>query len=89
MTEQSPHERISGRNGRGGPGEPVRSELLREVNDRIREVGDSPRSDGLEFVCECGGGECEEMVLLSLTQYDGIRVGAGDVLAVGHCPNPA
>jgi hypothetical protein len=82
MPEEAPQERISGRNGRG-PGEPVRGELLREVNARIRDVADAS-SDGLEFVCECGDGECEAMVMLSMKEYDGIRVGYGDVLAVGH-----
>jgi hypothetical protein len=79
-----PERRRSERNGdeRG----PVRSELLREVNERIREVGrngDGPVS-GLEFVCECGGGDCVEMVELTTGEYDGIRLGSDLVLADGH-----
>jgi len=80
-----PPEQAPERNTRG-QGEPLRSELLREVNERIREVGNdsgSPAS-GLEFVCECGGRSCEAMVELSRDEYDGIRHGAGLVLANGH-----
>ena len=80
-----PRERETDRGGRGD-GEPVRSELLREVNERIREVGrEGDRlPDGLEFVCECGNGGCEAMVELSASAYDGIRRGEGLVLAAGH-----
>jgi hypothetical protein len=79
-----PERRRSERNG--DEGGPVRSELLREVNERIREVGrngDGPVS-GLEFVCECGGGDCVEMVELTTGEYDGIRLGSDLVLADGH-----
>ena len=69
-----------------GNGAPVRSELLREVNNRIREIGREGAESvtGLEFVCECGGGECVAMVGLTAEEYDGIRLGRGVVLAVGH-----
>jgi hypothetical protein len=68
----------------------VRSELLREVNDRIRKVGEpSMPVSGVEFVCECGGRRCEAMVKLTFDQYDGIRLGTGHVLAVGHAPTVA
>ena len=68
--------------GRG----PVWSELLREVNERIREVGrngDGPVSD-LDFVCECGGGDCVAMVELTAGEYDDIQLGSDLVLAEGH-----
>jgi hypothetical protein len=71
------------RNGRG-EGAPVRSELLREVNERIREVGRSGSLGSLEFVCECGGGDCVATVELTAREYDDIRLGAGLVLAQGH-----
>ena len=82
----NPPRRGSERNGSERP--PLRSELLREVNERIREVGrngDGPVS-GLEFVCECGGGDCVAMVELTVGEYDGIRRGSSFVLAVGHPP---
>ena len=78
-------ENGNGRPGRGEGG-PVRSELLREVNERIREVGRDAdgRAQSLEFVCECGGSDCVAMVELSAGEYDGIRVGPGLILATGH-----
>lgn len=79
-----PERQASERNG--GERGPLRSELLREVNERIREVGrngDGPVSD-LEFVCECGGGDCVAMVELTAGEYDGIRLGSDLVLADGH-----
>jgi hypothetical protein len=80
-----PAPQENGANARGN-GAPVRSELLREVNNRVREVGreGAESVSGLEFVCECGDGECVAMVDLTVEEYDGIRLGSGFVLAVGH-----
>jgi hypothetical protein len=51
----------------------VRTQLLfREVNERVREtIGafDGPA----EFLCECSGEDCIEMVLMEMTDYDRIR----------------
>ena len=80
---RNPQGQRSERNGRGEGG-PVREELLREVNDRIREVGLDGSVDSLEFVCECGGGGCAAMVELTAGEYEGIRLQAGFVLAAGH-----
>jgi hypothetical protein len=49
--------------------------LFREVNERLRELGESftmvtPDS---EFVCECGNGSCTEQVRISLEAYEEIR----------------
>lgn len=75
----------SGKNGRGN-GSRIRNGLLREVNDRIREVGrdNDVSAQHLEFICECGAGDCVAMVELSAGEYDGIRSGTGVVLAGGH-----
>ena len=48
--------------------------LLREVNDRIRERagrlgGDAPS----RFVCECGEPDCLETIVLPLPAYDARR----------------
>jgi len=67
-----------------GDGRPVRSELLREVNDRIREVSREAGVSNLEFVCECGGGDCVAMVELTNGEYDGIRKMTKLVLAPDH-----
>ena len=80
----TPHE-SHGASGNGrGDGQPVRSELLREVNDRIREVGREGDFPSLEFVCDCGNGGCVEVVELTTADYDSIREQTALVLAAGH-----
>jgi len=82
-----PNREEAARNGRGD-GAPVRSEVLREVNERVREVGRDGHGslNSLEFICECGDGGCVAMVELPIGEYDHIRLGTGLVLAVGHAP---
>jgi hypothetical protein len=82
MTNPFESQEVS-RNARGD-GRPVRSALLREVNDRIREVGRDGDVSMLEFVCECGGGSCIAMVELTTGEYDGIRKTTNPVLAPDH-----
>jgi len=62
-------------------------ELFREVNERIREVGDAFGPDGeeSEFRCECGGIDCA--VLIPLRTSDYLRVRSWDsrfLLFPGH-----
>ena len=82
-----PRREEAARNGRGD-GAPVRSEVLREVNERVREVGRDGHGslNSLEFICECGGGDCVAMVELTTGEYDHIRLGTGLVLAADHAP---
>ena len=51
--------------------------LLREVNDRIHEVGERlqvlPDDELLEFRCECGRPECEEFISLTAREYEHVR----------------
>jgi hypothetical protein len=51
--------------------------LLREVNERIREVGERlqvlPDNGELEFRCECGRPECEEFVSMTASDYERVR----------------
>jgi hypothetical protein len=49
--------------------------LLREVNARIRGVGErlAVNGGGLELVCECAGTDCVAKVELPLTEYERIR----------------
>jgi hypothetical protein len=51
--------------------------LLREVNERIHEVGESlqvlPDDEQLDFRCECGRPECEEFVSLKTREYEHVR----------------
>ena len=47
--------------------------LYREVNKRIREVGDSSASDERAgFLCECGEPDCTETFELTRSQFDGL-----------------
>jgi hypothetical protein len=45
--------------------------LFREVNNRIVDVGSS--SLGLEVVCECGDGACDDVLPISIDEYAQIR----------------
>jgi hypothetical protein len=51
--------------------------LLREVNDRIHEVGERlqvlPDDDRLDFRCECGRPSCEEYVSMTASEYQHVR----------------
>jgi hypothetical protein len=49
--------------------------LFREVNERLRELGEgfSLVTEEAEFVCECGAGSCLERVHMSLARYEEIR----------------
>lgn len=51
--------------------------LLREVNERIHEVGERlqvlPDNGELEFRCECGRPECEEFVSMTASDYERVR----------------
>ena len=51
--------------------------LLREVNERINEVGERlqvlPDDALLDFRCECGRPECESPVSMSTAEYQHVR----------------
>jgi hypothetical protein len=49
--------------------------LFREVNERLRELGEgfSLVSEEAEFVCECGSSSCLERVHMPLARYEEIR----------------
>jgi hypothetical protein len=51
--------------------------LLREVNDRIQEVGTHlsvlPADDRLDFRCECGQPDCDSFVSLTVAEYEHVR----------------
>jgi hypothetical protein len=59
--------------------------LLREVNDRLREQagrlgGDAPR----RFVCECGDPDCVQTVMLTPAAFDARRNSNGPSRVVAH-----
>ena len=51
--------------------------LLREVNERIREVGERfqvlPDDELLDFRCECGRPECDSPVAMTTAEYEQVR----------------
>jgi hypothetical protein len=51
--------------------------LLREVNERIEEVGERlqvlPEDEVLDFRCECGRPECESPVSMPVAAYRRVR----------------
>ena len=51
--------------------------LLREVNERIHEVGQRlqvlPDDDLLDFRCECGRDDCDAMVSMTVAEYERVR----------------
>jgi hypothetical protein len=49
--------------------------LFREVNERLRELGEafSGMTETAEFICECGNSTCTERLQLTLSTYEEIR----------------
>jgi hypothetical protein len=51
--------------------------LLREVNERIQEVGERlqvlPDDELLDFRCECGRAECENSVSMTSDEIEQVR----------------
>lgn len=49
--------------------------LFREVNERLRELGEgfSLVSEEAAFVCECGNSTCMERIQMSLATYEKVR----------------
>jgi hypothetical protein len=61
--------------------------LLREINERLRELGEgfSLVSDEAEFVCECANSSCTERIRMSLQTYEQIRAEATRFFVIkGH-----
>ncbi len=47
--------------------------VVREVNDRIREVAAETGAEPRAFFCECADPRCTKEVLLTLEEYDAAR----------------
>jgi hypothetical protein len=49
--------------------------VFREVNERLRELGESFSlvSEVAEFVCECGDTSCTQRIQLALSEYERVR----------------
>jgi hypothetical protein len=53
--------------------------LLRELNERIAEVGAGfgfERGGRMRFVCECGNDECTQAIELTFAEYEAVRAHA-------------
>jgi hypothetical protein len=51
--------------------------LLRELNERIEEVGKRLRTEDdqpLDFRCECGNSSCDAFVSMTETEYEHVRL---------------
>lgn len=61
---------------------------FRDANERLRRIADSYRfeaGDHAPFICECADPSCFESVMLSLDEYDRVRVHpTWFVLVAGH-----
>jgi hypothetical protein len=68
--------------------EATRRGLLREVNDRIAEVGAGFERAELPFVCECGSQDCIRAIDLSLREYESVRLHARRFAIVPDHENP-
>ena len=44
--------------------------LFREVNERVREVGERAGLDMIDFICECGDAGCTAAVSLTESEYE-------------------
>ena len=64
----------------------VRSEIFREVNERIARITGAWEWNSMQgFLCECAGNECVQSVTLTRSEYESVRSGAGRFLMVsGH-----
>jgi hypothetical protein len=59
--------------------------LFRSVNERVEEVVQPGRNEEIDFLCECGDGECVEKVSLTREEYERVRAdGAQFAIVAGH-----
>ena len=62
--------------------------LMREVNDRIEELGQRSSTSTLptfDFLCECGDPSCSEHIWLTQAEYESVRANAHHFITrLGH-----
>ena len=63
--------------------------LFRSVNERVKEVkgelGAADADDKIDFICECGRGDCVAQVGLTLAAYEEVRADPTQfILKPGH-----
>ena len=47
--------------------------VFREVNERIEDLAETFDLEHLDFVCECGKGDCLERISMSRSEYEALR----------------
>lgn len=49
--------------------------LFRQVNERLKEIGESFSlvSESVDFVCECGSASCAAPIRMTLEEYERVR----------------
>jgi hypothetical protein len=81
---------MAGATGQSNSKHPVASAsqatLLREVNERIRELAGTNGTEAWEFLCECGDSACHRFLTLTLREYDGLRGAAEATSILAHAP---
>jgi hypothetical protein len=59
--------------------------LFRAVNERVEEVVRPGPEEEIDFLCECGDGECREKVTATRGDYEQLRADAAQfVVRPGH-----
>jgi hypothetical protein len=59
--------------------------LFRSVNERVEEVVQPGENEEIDFLCECGDGECVAKISLTRVEYERIRADAAQfAVAIGH-----
>lgn len=61
-----------------------RRDLVRAVNNQIRDVSVGFGSEDGVFLCECGADDCTETVLLTIREYDALRAASDDSFVVAR-----
>ncbi len=51
----------------------INESIFRDVNERIRELGDELDAPATEFVCECADPACTARLSLPLGAYEAVR----------------
>ncbi len=63
----------------------INENLLREVNERIEELGKQMDVNEAEFLCECADRSCASRLTVSTGQYEAVRAHPDRFLVVaGH-----
>ena len=63
--------------------------LFREINERISEITDSQRERTAEIFCECSVTSCNELIQVSLAEYEAVRARGNRFAVIAGHEEPA